>query len=516
MKSDIKNEHDATRHTNQQPIPPIWLAVIPLLFLVLSLGLCVQIFGDETTGGPAQICLILAGFVAAGILKWRLKIHWALLEEKILASIGFVAQAILILLLVGALIGIWILGGIVPGLMVYGLYVLKPAIYLPATLLICAISSMATGSSWSTAGTLGLALVGIGIALGIPAGMAAGAVISGSYFGDKLSPFSETTNLASSIVGVDLFVHIKHMLYSTLPPFIISLIAFFWMGIQIDAEAYNPQTVQAVQADIQQVFFIHPLLLLPIPVLFYLVYKRIPALPALFIGIMMGVVCALVAQPGAINNLGGGEQDGFAIVSLRAILLSAASGYKMQSGSDAFRLPTGEALVDVLLSRGGMSGMLDTIWLILSAMFFSGIMEGGRLLLALVEGIRHLAKSSAALITATVATAVGMNLIASEQYLAIIISGRMYEDAFKQKGLAPQNLSRALEDGGTLTSPLVPWNTCGAYMATTLGVATIDYLPYAIFNWLGPIVSIILAWTGWSIIRRTPDKSYHTNQDLDI
>lgn len=475
-----------------------WFAFTPVLCLIILLVGSVWIFGDDATGGPSQVALMLAGFIAAGFALASGS-TWSGLERQILLSTGYVTQAILILLLVGGLIGTWILGGIVPTLIVWGLRLLSPEFFLAAAVVISALVSLATGSSWSTAGTLGLALIGIGNTMQIDPAMSAGAVISGAYFGDKMSPFSETTNLASSMVGVDLFVHIRHMLYTTVPGIVITILIFFVIGIVGDtASGYDPGRIEAVISGIHVIFDTSPVMLLPPLILFVLVARRMPAIPALMAGMLLGILFAILFQPAAIEAFSKSGASGAAISFLeqatRAAGHAAATGYVAQTGVEE---------VDALLSRGGMSSMLTTIWLILSAMFFSGIMEGSGFLQRIAAGILHFARGSGNLIAASLGTSFFLNFTASDQYLSLVVTGRMYKDAFTREGLEHKNLSRALEDSGTLTSALVPWNTCGAFMASTLGVSTLAYLPYAFLNWMVPLISLAYGYIGYSITRTT-------------
>lgn len=474
-----------------------WFAFAPVLCLIVLLVGSVWVFGDDATGGPSQVALMLAGFVAAGFAL-KSGTSWSRLEAQVLRSTGYVTQAILILLLVGGLIGTWILGGIVPTLIVWGLRLLSPELFLAAAVVISALVSLATGSSWSTAGTLGLALIGIGNTMQIDPAMSAGAVISGVYFGDKMSPFSETTNLASSMVGVDLFTHIRHMLYTTVPGILITLLIFFVIGLAGDtAVGYDPARIDVVISGIESVFDTSPVMFLPPLILFVLVARRMPAIPALMVGLLLGVLFALLFQPEALRGFepaGAAASDsGFLTAAIRAAGHAAATGYVSSSG-----VPE----VDDLLSRGGMSSMLTTIWLILAAMFFSGIMEGSGFLQRIAAGILRFARGAGHLIAASLGTSFFLNFTASDQYLSLVVTGRMYKDAFSREGLEHKNLSRALEDSGTLTSALVPWNTCGAFMASTLGVATLSYLPYAFLNWTVPLISLAYGYAGFSIARR--------------
>lgn len=468
--------------------PGLFESLLPIGLLIAMLVGCVIVFKDNATQGPSQIALILAGLAAAALAIHQ-GTNWHTLEASILESIGFVTQAILILLLVGALIGTWILAGIVPALIVWGLEILSPGIFLSAACLICALVSMATGSSWSTAGTLGLALVGVGNTMGIPPGMSAGAVVSGAYFGDKMSPFSETTNLAASMTGTDLFVHIRHMLYTTVPAIVIALVIYFVLGMFQSAEGFDLARVARTNAGIRQTFSIGPHLLIPLLVLFALVARRVAAIPAIAIAAMLGGVFAVVFQPAVLLKFSGESELGRA--AFKGVLMAASKGFVANSGTPE---------VNELLSRGGMASMLSTVWLILAAMFFSGVMEGSAMLGRIARAMLSMVRRTGDLVAAVVGTAVFMNVTASEQYLSIVLTGRMYRGAFEKSGLDSRNLSRALEDSGTVTSALIPWNTCGAFMAATLGTATLAYAPYAFLNWLAPLISIVYGYTGWTIV----------------
>ncbi|EID99966.1 Na+/H+ antiporter NhaC [Leptospira licerasiae] len=466
--------------------PGFWISFFPLGFLILSLSTAGYLFGSGIAEGPAQILLFSAGAISAGISRLR-GISWERIEDTVLDSLRNVLQPILILLLIGALIGIWIRSGIVPALIVWGLELLKPEIFLPSALILSSIVSLATGSSWSTVGTIGVALIGVGAGLGKPLGMVAGAVVSGAYFGDKLSPFSETTNLASSITGVSLLSHIRNMARTTLPAFGICLLAFGLLGWgtnQGQTETATGPVIAALKAE----FHISWVLLFPPLLTFFLIYFRISAIPSIFIGVLSGGVCFVLTQSNIYaNSLN--FQD--AASSVFRNLVSAAS--------EGTKVKTGHTIVDGLLSRGGMSSMLSTVWLIISAMFYAGIMEGGGMTQVLAEKVLNWAKARGSLFAATVFTCIGTNLFCADQYLAIVVPGKMFKEAYSRKGLDPRNLSRCLEDSGTMTSALVPWNSCGSFMATALGVPTLVYLPYAFLNLLSPLLSLLTGWTGWGL-----------------
>ncbi len=456
--------------------PSLAISLIPAVCLIALLFVSIAVLRSS-----GHIPLIAATAVAALVASIGLGQTWAELEHGMVESIRHALPAVLILMAVGLLIGVWIASGVVPLLIYYGLEVMAPRYFLAASCVVCSIISLSTGSSWSTAATAGLALVGVGQVLGIPAGMTAGAVVSGAYFGDKLSPLSDTTNLASATAGTDLFTHIRHMLYTTVPSLAIALVIYLILGFeQATRVADTSAAYLEMTGTLARTFDLTPwLLVAPLTVLF-LIVRKTPPLPALIAGAFVGAILLLLFQPqNAPQGVG----------SVIAILYGG------------FSSDTGIAAVDNLLSRGGLSSMMDTIALILCAFSFGGVMEASGMLGRLTKAVLSLAKSSGSLIAATVASCIGMNVLAADQYLAIVLPGRMYRIAFAERNLAPQNLSRALEDAGTMTSPLVPWNTCGAYMASVLGVATLTYLPFAFINLLGPVISIIYGFTGFTIVK---------------
>jgi Na+:H+ antiporter, NhaC family len=470
--------------------PSLLQSLIPVAFLVGMLAASVYLFGDDSSGGPNQIALILSA--AVGILIGISNGYtWKALERGIVHGISLAMGAILILLMVGALIGSWILGGVVPTMIYYGLALLTPAVFYAAACVICAIVSLATGSSWTTAGTVGVALVGIAAAQNLHLGMAAGAIISGAYFGDKMSPLSDTTNLAPAMAGTDLFTHIRHMMWTTLPSLGIALVLFAIIGLRGTAPT-DTATVDGIRDAITSAFVVGPHLLIPMVVVLGLVVARMPALPALLIGALTGCLFAVLFQQQAVLGYVNDPTLPTFVALLKGAWVSLFDGFRLQSGNEA---------LDELLSRGGMSGMLSTVWLILSAMMFGAVMETTGMLQRIAASILTTVRGTGSLVLATLGTAIGMNVVASDQYIAIVLPGRMFRAEYARRGLAPKNLSRALEGSGTVTSPLVPWNTCGAFMAQTLGVATFAYLPFAFFNLLVPIVNAVYGFTGFTIER---------------
>jgi len=467
--------------------PTFFESIIPIIFLILLLSLNVFVFSDDATYGSNQIALLLAATFAA-LLAARQGYKWKDIIDGIVKSISSAMAAILILLLIGALAGTWLISGIVPALIYYGLSVLNPTIFLFAAVIVSAIVSIATGSSWTTAATVGIALVGIGQTMGINEGVVAGAIISGAYFGDKMSPMSDTTNLAPAMAGTDLFTHIRYMAYTTVPSITITLVIFLIWGFTIDSTA-QLDTINTVQAAILSKFNINMWLFLVPLVVVIMIVRRIPALPALLTGTLLGGVFAIVFQPDIVLAVAGETEAGF---------YSFYEGV-MRAMYEETSVATGNATVDDLLSAGGMYGMMNTIWLILCAMIFGGVMEKAGMLRRLANYIIQFANSNGSLVTSTAITCGFMNITASDQYLAIVVPGRMFNNAYKERGLAPENLSRTLEDSGTVTSVLVPWNTCGAYQAGVLGVATFSYLPFAFFNLISPLMTIFFAYANIKI-----------------
>ncbi|TGN01868.1 Na+/H+ antiporter NhaC [Leptospira yasudae] len=462
--------------------PGLFESLIPVIVLVMGLGYAGVVFGNGTVDGPAQMLLILSGTVAS-LLGIRLGVKWDVLEEQILESLKNVLKPVLILLLIGSLIGVWIWSGIVPSMIVWGLKILKPSFFLVIACLLSSVVSLITGSSWSTAGTVGVALMGIGTTLEIPPGVAAGAIVSGAYFGDKLSPFSETTNLASSIAGTPLFTHIQHMLYTTLPAMGIALVFFTWFGLGYSGSEDVGHKVSEVISLLENSFRIHPLLLIPPVLTFVLIYFKIPAIPSILAGILSGVLSGIFLQHPDLSF-----QEVY-----KQVLNAASKGNASK---------TGNVLTDALLSRGGMASMLPTVWLIFSAMFFAGAMEGAGFIQKITKGILRFANTDRSLLTGTILTSVSANLLSSDQYLSILVPGKMFKKSYEEHGLDSKNLSRALEDSGTMTSALVPWNTCGSFMAAALGVPVVVFLPYAVLNLSSPIISLVCAWTGWTIRKK--------------
>lgn len=455
--------------------------MIPVFFLIVLLSFnVIGVFGDDALAGSNQFILLLAGFVAAlvGVLNGT---TWNTILQGIENSLKTASGAIIILLLIGALAGAWMLSGVVPAMIYYGLQILDPQIFLPACALICAIVSLATGSSWSTTATVGIALIGIGNALGMNEAIVAGAVISGAYFGDKISPLSDTTNLAPAMAGTDLFTHIRYMLYTTVPAFSVALLAFVIIGLTFEP-AVDETGIQALLTELNSTFNLSPWLFLVPALVIGLIIFKMPALPAILIGTLAGALFAFLFQTELLVSLSGGKLDFGSSYRIVMNALTVDTEYQATN-----------PILKELLSSGGMAGMLGTVWLVLTAMVFGGAMEAAGFLQVISSGLLKMARGTASLIATTAGTCLALNVTASDQYLAIVIPGRMYADAYRKRGLAPENLSRTLEDSGTVTSVLVPYNTCGAYQSSVLGVDVLAYLPYAIFNYLSPLMTILYA-----------------------
>lgn len=458
-------------------------SLFPILILVILLAYNVYVYGDDATGGANQFALIFAGVIAA-IIGFSKKISYDDMLEAVVENVKSTGSAIFILLMVGALAGTWLISGIIPTMIYYGLQILNPTFFLVAALIISAIISLATGSSWTTTATIGIALMGIGKAMGLPLGVIAGAVLSGAYFGDKMSPLSDTTNLAPAMAGTDVFTHVKYMAYTTIPTFVITFVIFLFLGFNYSNNSMEDTSI--LLSSISTTFKITPLLFLVPIIVILLIVKKAKPLIALFVGTILAGVFAVIFQPEIVMKIAGSNTFNF------------SSAYKgvMNAMTGSVYIPSGNEVLDQneLFSSGGMKGMLSTIWLILCAMFFGGIMQEIGALQKISDSLLKVANSTFGLFASTTATCIFFNGTASDQYLAIVVPGKMYQKAFEDKGLAPENLSRTLEDAGTVTSILFPWNTGGAYQSKTLGVSTYDYVFYAFFNLISPIMTLIYAY----------------------
>jgi Na+:H+ antiporter, NhaC family len=466
----------------EQHIPSLGKALIPVIFLITMLAInVIGIYGDSAILGSNQMILLLSAGVA-GIVGYSEGFRWKQMEAGISESITATAPAIVILLLIGALAGTWMLSGVVPAMIFYGLKILSPVIFLFAACIICALVSVASGSSWSTVATVGIAIFGIGKALGFHEPLVAGAIISGAYFGDKISPLSDTTNLAAAMAKTDLFRHIVYMMNTTVPSFAIALVIFLVIGFNTEAKG-TAEEIDAALIALQSTFYIGPVLFIVPAVVILLIIRKVPAIPALMVGILLGALFAILFQSHLIAQIITDADTTFQMY-YRAI---------MDAMTVEVLIPSDNELLSGLLSSRGMAGMLGTIWLIIAAMVFGGIMEACGFLKSITLGFLRLVHTDASLVGATAATCISVNVLASDQYLSIVIPGKMFADAYKERGLAPENLSRTLEDTGTVTSVLIPWNTCGAYQSGILGVSTFAYLPYCFFNLLSPIMTILFA-----------------------
>jgi NhaC family Na+:H+ antiporter len=473
--------------------PTLLQAFIPILCLILLLTLNVLFFGEDTLSGANQISLLFAATIA-GIIAIRLKLNYQTIMAQVVKSIGSAMPAILILLLIGSLAGTWLLSGVVPVLIYYGLKIIHPSIFLFAAVIASSIVSLATGSAWSTIATIGIALLGIGQALGFPVGLVAGAVISGAYFGDKMSPLSDTTNLAPAMAGTDLFTHIRYMMITTIPSMGITLIIFLIIGFTNNYEI-NGSNVEAVLHQIELNFNVTPLLLIVPVLLIIVIVKKVPPLPAILFGALLGAVFAIIFQPEIISQVGG--PHGYLKRTYIAV---------MQSMFGGISIITENEIVNDLLTTDGMSGMLDTIWLVLAAMVFGGVMDSAGMLKRISETIIQWSRSTGSLVASTVVTSIFFNITASDQYIAIVVPGRMFAKTYRERGYKPELLSRTLEDGGTVTSVLVPWNTCGATQSRVLGVSTMTYLPFCFFNIISPFMTILVAILNYRIRRFTKEE----------
>lgn len=456
------------KERKQARAPYLWEALLTFGLLIIVMGVAISVYGAD----PHIPMLI--GTLFASVMAIRLGYHWDEIEKSMFDGIYQALQAVIILAIIGVLIGLWLISGVVPSMIYYGLGILKPSIFLVATVLICSVTSLATGTSWGTAGTIGIALMGIARGLGIPAEIAAGAIISGAYFGDKMSPLSDTTNLAPAVAGTDVFTHVKGMLPSTLSAYGITLAIFLFMGFQYGGNATDVSAINAIRDGIASSFTISPILLLPPLAVIVAIAFKVPAIPGITIGIILGGI-------------------------LGAIMQGADLGSLLSASYDGFVSQTGIEMIDELLTAGGLMGMMYSISLTIIAMMFGGIMEKTGQLEVIVKSLLKGIKSTGALVAMTIGTGIFSNMTMPEQYISIVVPGRMYAKAYREKGLHPKVLSNALESGGTVTSALIPWNTCGAFMYSVLGVSALQYGKFAFFNYLTPIIVIVFAFLNFKI-----------------
>jgi NhaC family Na+:H+ antiporter len=480
--------------------PSLFQSFLPILVLVgLLIVNVLMVYGDNALGGANQLALLFSAAVAV-IIAIVNGYSWKETLRGITSSITSALPALIILLLIGALAGTWMLSGVVPAMIYYGLDILNPTIFLFASCLICAIVSIATGSSWTTVATVGIALVGIGDVLGFEKGIIAGAIISGAYFGDKMSPLSDTTNLAPAMAGTDLITHIKYMALTTIPSIVITLIIFLVIGFFYNANGEVGQ-IDALQTAIQSKFNISPFLFLVPIVVIGLIVKKVPAIPSLFIGSLLGGVFAIIFQPDLLVELSG--ETNFFKASYKSVI---------DAMSTDIAIVTQNEIVNELLSSSGMAGMLNTIWLIICAMIFGGVMENAGMLKRITQSIIGFAKTTGSLIATTTVSCITFNITASDQYLAIVVPGRMFAEEYKERGLHPKVLSRTLEDSGTVTSALIPWNTCGAYHSGVLGIATGEYFMYCFFNLISPLMTLAFGFLGIKIAKLAKTESKNSEE----
>lgn len=467
----MDRDNSNTKDGNSRKIPSVTVSLIPMLCIIIFLMSSLFIFHIDI-----HIPLIMATIVASFIAIYGLNYTWQEIEIGIFESIQSAIQPIIICCIIGFIIASWIIGGIVPAIIYYGLKILSPDFFLVTSLIISAIVGIATGSSWITCGTIGIALIGIGLGMNIPSEVTAGAVISGAFLGDKMSPFSDTTNLAPTAAGTTLFVHIKNMMWTTITSFFIAGIMFFFLNMKYTASNIDNTMIEGINSAIVNSFTINPILLIPPILIIAMMAFRVPAIPGLLLSVGLGIVCAVVFQNEGVSGIGKALQYGY-------------------------EAHTNNELVDNLLTRGGMQNMMWTVSLILCSLSFGGVMEKSGMLTTIGNGIMSLAKSRSALIISTMVTAICVTFTTGEQYLSILITGRMYKEEYIKRDLAPENLSRALEDAGTITSPLIPWSTCAVAVSGYMGVSTLDYLPYCFLNLVNPLVATVFAIIGFRVIR---------------
>ncbi len=470
--------------------PSLVLSLLPIIILVAMISLGVRIFGEEISAGTSQISLLLATVITAIISIVVLKVPWSRIEKGMMNHLSKTGSAIFILLMIGALTGSWMISGIVPAMIFYGLKLIHPSVFLAVTFILTSIVSLMAGSSWTTVGTIGVAMLSAGQILGIPSPWLAGAIISGAYFGDKLSPLSDTTNLASAVAGVDLYTHIRYMLITVTPAFLLSLVIYTVAGFLMPVS--SSLSVQANLTSISTTFNISPLLLLVPVFTIILIVRKVSPFITLFLSAIAGAVVACLLQPDLCRQIAGNGLEG-------GVMYLVAS-LKMLYGSVS--IETSDAMLNSLAATKGMAGMLNTVWLILCVVTFGGAMEASGMIQVITERMVRMVKSTFSLVGSTVATTLFCNITLSDQYMAILLPGKMFSETYKKMGYEPRLLSRTLEDAGTVTSVLVPWNTCGVAQSGVLGIATLVYLPYCFFNLLTPLMTLLVAAIGYKIIRK--------------
>ena len=482
--------------------PPSYLdALIPIFVLIILLASAVYLYGADGTSGPIQVALMLS-MMGAGLVGLKNGHKWEDMGKAAVDGISQAMGAIFILLGVGALIGTWTMAGTIATIVHYGVQFLDPNWYYLACVVICGVLALSIGSAWTVAGTLGVGLIGIANLLGVSPEITAGAVISGAYFGDKMSPLSETTNLAPAVSGSNLFTHIKNMLWTTAPSIVIALVIFGIIGLR--GVFSSPLDLTVVLEAIESIFNVGLLTLVPLLVVLIMSLRRNAAFSTILVGALVGGLMAVILQPEVVLAFVNDPSLSTPVTRAKGIWSAMATGFVVESQYEG---------LNELFSRGGMSSMLETVWLIISAMAFGGVMEYTGLLARLIQPILKWAQGDRRLLVATGLTSIGINLVAGDQYMAIVLPGRMYRDIYNEKGIAPETLSRQIEDTGTITSPLIPWNSCGAYMSATLGIATVAYLPYSLFNLINVAISLIYAAVGFQIKRTRPGEAIEETPD---
>lgn len=474
-------------------MPNIWLSLIPIVVLVAMVTLSVTIFGSDALAGASQVSLLIATGVSVCLSMWIYNVSWHKFENAIKTTIGGASVSIIILIIIGMLSGAWMISGVVPTMIYYGVQIMSPQFFLVSACAICGIVSVMTGSSWTTIATIGVALLGIGEALNVPSSWTAGAIISGAYFGDKMSPLSDTTILASSSSGTDLFTHIRYMFYTTTPSIIITLLIFLFAGFWYSSgdEVHIAEYTDGLSSKFNISYWT---LLVPL-ITAVLIAKKVPSLITLFVSALVAGIMAVVLQEDVLIEVAGEET-----CSVMGLIKGIMTTYFTSTSVDM-----GNAALNDLVSTGGMAGMMDTVWLILCAMCFGGTMVASRMLQTLTNFSLHLVRGTVGLIASTVSTGLIMNITTGDQYISVILTANMYKDEYRKRGYESRLLSRTTEDAVTVTSVLIPWNTCGMTQATVLGVPTMSYLPYCFFNYISPLMSIIVAAIGWKIRRTKPE-----------
>ena len=467
------------------------MSFIPFIVLIVLITCCVAVFGNATLDGASQVSLLVASAVSVLVGHFSKRLTWENLEHEITRKVASCTPAIIILLLIGAISGTWMVSGIVPTMIYYGMQILRPEIFLVSSSLLCALVSLMIGSSWTTVATIGVALMGIGKAHGFDDGWIAGSIITGAYFGDKLSPLSDTTVLASSVSGTPLFTHIHYMMYTTVPTFCVSLLIFLIAGLSMNVTGHG--NVAEFMDGLQHTFVISPWLLL-VPVLTgIMIARRWPSMVVLFLAIMMAAVVGLFVQPELVRQIADESADA-GIIGLYKGMMQVCYG--------STDIETGVPMLNELVRTSGMGGMMPTIWLIICAQTFGGTLTATGQLQDLMRLVLRFVRGTASMVASTVGTALFCNIALADQYLSIMLSSQMFRDTYRANGYESRLLSRSCEDGATVTSVLVPWNTCGMTQSTVLGVATLTYLPYCFFNLLSPVTSVVVAALGWKIKRK--------------